>query len=188
MATSTRKRSQMKAVTLRKVCARVPKDRAELEELEEDLRRMGCVGFLQHPWRIRHERVVKELVSGEVPAEFINTIRARPEEWTPDLWGRVYGFEQGGEGLATRKEDYTQGKFASKIDSKAGYLIEDCRNDRERRVLAFLVPILNPEKPYSVTLTMASTLLLAMAKKRKVNWGQLVRDLVQRVVLITRKG
>ena len=152
------------------------------------MRRMGCIGLLQHPWRIRHDGVVKELVGGGVPVEFANTIQGRPEEWTAELWGRVYGFTQGGEGLVTRKEDCTAGRFSTPMDGKYGYHIQDCVDGRERRMFAFLAPILNPDKPYHVTLTMASTLLLAFERKRRVNWGQLIRDQVQRMVLTAKRS
>jgi hypothetical protein len=31
--------------------------------------------------------------------------------------------------------------------------VKDCKDERERRILAFLVPIFSPEKPYNITLT-----------------------------------
>ena len=64
------------------------------------------------------------------------------------------------EGLATKKNCILD-KFSLKLDSKYGYYVRDCKDMRERRVLAFLVPILSPKKPYNVTLSLATTLLLA---------------------------
>ena len=62
MATQSRKRGQEKQVSLCKVCPVFPKNQVELKELEDDLMRMGCIGLFQHPWRIRSEEMVKELV------------------------------------------------------------------------------------------------------------------------------
>ena len=175
-------------MALRKVCAAVPRDRRERDELDQDLRRMGCIGLFQHPWRIRQEEVVRELVTGAVPVEFANTIRGRPTEWTVELWNRVYGFHQGEEDLVDRKADCTTDRFTSKMDSKYGYRIADCKDGKERRMLAFLVPILNPGKPSHVTLTMASTLLLALERKRVINWGQLIRDVVHRLAQAAKRS
>ena len=175
-------------VALRKVHAVIPKDREELRELEEDLKRMGCAGLLRHPWRVRDDAMVAELITGKVEPEFKNTIRGRNEEWIPEMWGEVYGFEVGGEGMVGRKDDCTRGKFSRNFDGKYGYFIKDCKDERERRMLAFLVPILNPEKPYSLTRTLASTLLMAFSEERVVDWSQILRDLVQRLVLAARRG
>jgi hypothetical protein len=63
------------------------------------------------------------------------------------------------------------GKFRGEVDPKEGLHPSNCRNLRERRVLEFLMPILNPEKPKRISLTMANTLFGAMSGARPVNWG-----------------
>ena len=146
MATQTRRRRAEKQVSLRKVCPELPKDQVGLKELEDDLRRMGCVGLFQHSWRIRSEEMVRELVVGGVPPEFSKSVRGRPEAWTAQLWGRVYGLNMGKEAMAAKKDDCTRGRFSSSLDSKDGYAVSDCKDDRDRRMRAFLVPILTPEK------------------------------------------
>ena len=44
-------------------------------------------------------------------------------------------------------------------------------------MLAFLVPIFSPEKPYNITLTLATTLLLAYSEKKVVDWGSICHGL-----------
>ena len=45
-------------------------------------------------------------------------------------------------------------------------------------MLEFLLPILNPEKPKRISLTMANTLFGAMSGSRPVNWGLLIHEIV----------
>jgi hypothetical protein len=72
--------------------------------------------------------------------------------------------------MATMKEDCTRDKFSQKLDPKYGYFVKNCKDERLRRMLAFLVPILSPEKPYNITLTLAITLLFAYSEKKVVDW------------------
>jgi hypothetical protein len=68
--------------------------------------------------------------------------------------------------MAAKKEDCIRDKFSKKLDPKYGYYVRDCKDKRERRLLAFLVSILCPKKSYNLILTLANTLLLAYSKKR----------------------
>jgi hypothetical protein len=52
--------------------------------------------------------------------------------------------------------------FQALPSPKDGYAIEDCTDVRHRRVLAFLVPILYPEKPNQITVTMDNTIFGAL--------------------------
>jgi hypothetical protein len=106
--------------------------------------------------------------------QWLNTKRRDPENWTPDTWARVYGFPRGiGKGWAGWKDGLFVGKFRGEVDPQEGLHPSNCRNPREWRVLEFLMPILNPEKPKRISLTMANTLFGAMSGVRLVNWGLL---------------
>jgi hypothetical protein len=96
---------------------------------------------------------VRKLVTGEVDQVYASTIRDRPDRWNAELWSRIYGINQEGQGMATKREDCTRDKFSQRLDPKYGYFVKDCKDERERRILAFLVPIFSPEKPYNITLT-----------------------------------
>jgi hypothetical protein len=61
---------------------------------------------------------------------------------------------------------------------KDGYSIEDCKDPRHRRLLAFLVPIVYPEKPNRITVTWGNTIFGALNGGRKVNWARIITSLV----------
>jgi hypothetical protein len=132
--------------------------------------------------------MVRELVTGEVDHVYASTIRGRPDRWNAELWSRVYGFKQGGESMATKKEDCTRDKFSQKLDPKYGYFVNNCKDEKERRMLVFLVLILSPEKPYNITLTLATTLFLAYSEKKVVDWGSIIGELVHRLATNTKRG
>jgi hypothetical protein len=160
----------------------IPTDEEELRQLGEDLRKMGCDGLLVLPWNVQDDRVLREF---KFPRgnQWLNTRRREPEKWTPDTWARVYGFPKGiGEGWAGWKDGLFLGKFKGEVDPKEGLHPANCRNARERRVLEFLMPILNPEKPKRISLTMANTLFGAMSGVRPVNWGLLIHEVVARAI------
>ena len=57
----------------------------------------------------------------------------------------------------------------------------ECKEARARRGLEFPVPLLYPEKPTRVTITMENTIFRALSKERPVDWGHVVKDVVQRL-------
>jgi hypothetical protein len=146
---------------------------------------MGCSGLLEKPWGFKDDWIVRELLD-EVTNEFDNTIRATPTRWTKECWREVYNFSTGGGGLAGRKDEYVKDCFKELPSPKDGYAIEDCTDPHHRRVLAFLVPILYPEKPKRITVTMGNTIFGALNGGRKVNWARIITNLV--IQLAARVG
>jgi hypothetical protein len=172
-------------VKLQKVVPDVPRNETERGELLEDLQTMGCSGLLEKPWDFKDDRIVRELLDG-VSNEFDNSIRATPTQWTEECWREVYNFSTGGGGLAKRKDEYVKDCFQELSSPKDGYAIEDCTDARHRRVLAFLIPILYPEKPNRITVTMGNTIFRALNGGWKVNWAWIIANLV--VQLAARVG
>lgn len=168
---------------LKKVKPALPTTPVELLDLEKDLARMGCEGFFGLPWSFKDESMVRELEKKKPLPGFEGTIRGQPHKWTLEAWRQAYGLPKGGKDMATRKEDCTKDLFSSKADAKDGYLVSDCEEVRMRNVLAFLVPILHPEKPNRVTATLASTIILSYTGRRSPNWAKLVRDVVAKLAL-----
>ena len=76
--------------------------------------------------------------------------------------------------------------FSGRVNPKDGYAVADCKDPRVKRVLEFLVPLLYSEKPTRVTITVENTIFGALSGERPVDWGIVVKDLVQR--LLSRMG
>ena len=67
------------AIALKAVVPGTPKSVKDSELLEEDLRRIGCHGFLGKPWGLRMEEMVAELI-GEKDNRWDGTVRQAPEK------------------------------------------------------------------------------------------------------------
>ena len=67
------------------------------------------------------------------------------------------------------------------VDPKDGYSVSDCRVDRHRRLLEFMVPIVHLDKPTRVTITIGNTIFGALDGGREVDWGVVFRDMAQRL-------
>ena len=169
-------------IPLKPMVPAIPTNDEELRELGEDLQLMGCEGLLAQPLDVQDAYVLIEF-KFEKGNQWLDTKRRDPESWNPNTWARVYGFSRGvGAGLACRKDGLCAKKFRGDVDPKEGLHPANCRNPRERRVLEFLMPILYPEKPKRISLTMANTLFGALSGVRPVNWGLLIHEIVGRAI------
>ena len=169
------------AMALKAVVPGMPKSVKDRELLEEDLRRIGCHGFIGKPWGLRMEDMVAELL-GDKDNRWDGTVRQAPEKWTAKEWRKVYGFGRGGEGMASRTDRFIDGMFSGRVNPKDGYAVADCKDPRVKRVLEFLVPLLYPGKPTRVTITVGNTIFGALSGERLVDWGIVVKDFVQRLL------
>ena len=163
-------------IPMRPIVPAIPTEDEELRQLGEDLRKMGCDGLLAQPWNVQDDKVLREF---KFPRgnQWMRTKRREPKKWTPNTWAKVYGFQKEvGERWAGWKDGLFLGKFKGEVDPKEGLHPTNCRNARERRVLEFLMPILNPEKSKRISLTMANTLFGAMSGVRPVKWGLLIHE------------
>ena len=84
--------------------------------------------------------------------------------------------------MASRTDRFIDGMFSGRVNPKDGYAVVDCRDPRVKRVLEFLVPLLYPEKPTRVTITVGNTIFGALSGERPVDWGIVIKDLVQRLL------
>ena len=169
------------AMALKAVVPGVPKSVRDRELLEKDLRRIGCHRFMGKPWGLRMEDLVVELL-GDKDNWCNGTMRQAREKWTAKEWRKVYGFGRRGEGMASRTDRFIDGMFSSRVNPKDGYAVVDCKDPRVKRVLEFLVPLLYPEKPTRVTITVGNMIFGALSGERPVDWGIVVKDLVQRLL------
>ena len=170
-----------RAMALKAVVPGVPKSVRDRELLEEDLRRIGCHGFARKPWGLQMEDLVVELL-GDKDNRWDGTVRQAPEKWTAKEWRKVYGFGRGGEGMASRTDRFIDRMFSGRVNPKDGYAVADCKDPRVKRVLEFLVPLLYPEKSTRVTIMVGNTIFGALSRERPVDWGIVVKDLVQRLL------
>ena len=127
------------------------------------------------------EDMVVELL-GEKDNRWDGTVRQAPEKWSAKEWQKVYGFAREGKGMVSWTDQFIDGKFSKRVNPKDGYAVVDCKEPRARKVLEFLVPLLYPEKPTRVTITVGNTIFGALSRERPVDWGIVVKDLVQRLL------
>ena len=90
--------------------------------------------------------------------------------------------------MASRTDRFIDGMFFGRVNPKDGYAVADCKDPRIKRVFEFLVPLLYPEKPTRVTITVGNTIFGALSRERPVDWGIVVKDLVQRLLSEMRKS
>ena len=90
--------------------------------------------------------------------------------------------------MAGRTDKLVDGKFCTSINPKDGHAVAECIDAREKRVLEFIVPILYPEKPGRVILTVGNTIFGPLSKIRKVSWGQVLHEIVDKLVFGLAKG
>ena len=169
------------AMALKSMVPSIPKSARDRELLEEDLRRIGCRGFMGKPWGLQMEDMVVELL-GEKDNRWEGTVRQASEKWSAKEWRKVYGFAREGEGMISQTDRFIDSKFSGRVNPKDGYVVVDCKKPRARKVLEFFVPLLYPEKPTRVTITVGNTIFGALSGERPVDWGIVVKDLVQRLL------
>ena len=170
-----------RAMALKAVVPGMPKSVRDRELLEEDLRQIGCHGFAGKPWGLWMEDLVVELL-GDKDNRWDGTMRQAPEKWIAKEWRKVYGFGRRGEVMASRTYRFIDGMFSGHVNPKDGYAVADCKDPRIKRVLEFLVPLLYLEKPTRVTITVGNTIFGALSGERPIDWGIVVKDLVQRLL------
>ena len=83
--------------------------------------------------------------------------------------------------MASRTDCFIDGKFSARVNPKDGFAVSECKEVKARKVLEFLVPLLYPEKPTRVTITVGNTIFGALSEERPIDWRQVVKDVVQRL-------
>ena len=174
-------------ISLKAMVPVIPKTPIARQELEEDLTRIRCVGLLNKPWNIKDEGLVRELVEGALN-QFNHTVRCKPEKWTALVWRETYGFKPEGYRWASRTDKYIVSQFSKSVNPKDGYAVSDCDDFRTKQVLEMMIPILYPEKPTWVIVTVGNTVFGALMGDRPVDWGLLIYNVVARMVGLVSKG
>ena len=94
----------------------------------------------------------------------------------------VYSFRKEGRKRAERIDKWVEDKFQTTINPKDGHAVSNCIDPREQRVLEFVVPILYPEKLGRVTKEVGNTIFGALVREYKVNWRQIIQEVVGHLV------
>ena len=68
--------------------------------------------------------------------------------------------------MATKREDCTRDKFSSRLDPRYGYFVKDCKDEREKKMLAFLVPIFSRRNPITSLLSSPPPCFLHTPRRR----------------------
>jgi len=93
----------------------------------------------------------------------------------------VYELKKTGSGLASWTNKYAKEKFQNPRNAKERYAISDCRNDRHRQVMEFLIPILYLEKPTRITVTFKNNIWGAL-EDRVLHWGRVIAAVMEKLV------
>jgi hypothetical protein len=151
-------------ITEKRICPNIPQHDGDFDELMKDLEKMGCLGFFGRVWDVQDPRMLEEIEGGPMVDAFRTTIWAKYGSWTQEMWRALYGFldtnedlEPGGNG----DTDWVKAQF-SHLSDHDGFKMADCRRPREQRLLQYVVPILNPEKPTTLTVTLARGIYSAL--------------------------
>ena len=129
---------------------------------------MGCERLLMEPWALKSEAMAQEFLQGS-SNKWEGTLQRDLEQWTAERWTEVYSIQKEGKGLASRIDKYIDGKFSTLINPKDGYIVVNCVNPREKRVLEFVLPILYLEKPSRITMIVGNTIFGALSRVWKVS-------------------
>ena len=110
------------AMALKVVVPEVPSNVKERELLEEDLHHIGCHGLIGKPSGLRMEEIVAELLSDK-DNRWYGTVQQAPEKWTVAKWRKVYEFPREGEGMASRTDQFINGNFSTRVNSKDRFTV-----------------------------------------------------------------
>ena len=84
--------------------------------------------------------------------------------------------------MVTQAERFVEGKFANPPHPKDSYPLSECKDPRATQMLEFVVPILYPEKPARVMVTVGNTIFGAYTREKEADWALVIRDIVWRLL------
>ncbi|CAM6103836.1 unnamed protein product [Calypogeia fissa] len=146
---------------------------------------MGLQFLLELPWHVTCPSLIQDFIARN-PLERRRGIRARPVKWTQQLVAQVYKTPTEGEGLCDGNGELRgriESHFLTEWRRKNGWLPEHCADvENLRPVLEFLTPILNPERQTQITLAVATTIIVSLEDKTKINWSAILKDVIQNLV------
>lgn len=114
---------------------------------------MGCDRLFHVLWEVQNAEIIKEFFTGTIPRPFIdNLVQSKANYSVEECCKMTYGFltlDIGYNEVTTDKAFAT--RFPDPAHELYNFRVNHYINTREKRVLKFLVPVLNSEKPTIVT-------------------------------------
>jgi hypothetical protein len=95
--------------------------------LQENLKKMGCGMLWNLPWRYSDEQMLKEVVA-QRSTSFPQSIRAKPDEWTMNVWAKKWLVSAEGRDLPPRKENLAKQYFIGIPSRGDGWKTADCNH------------------------------------------------------------
>ena len=129
-----------------------------------------------------------EVYLGRPHPQFKNTIRARPMNITERMIGEAFGISTRGEDAVRKGENLALSFFPTQsLSHTDGWQVKQCNDPTLKVVLAFLNPLLYPQKPHRVTVRMASTIVACLFHDRKTNWASVFQEVINKQVIGKQK-
>ena len=95
---------------------------------------------------------------------------------------QVYNFPFRGEGMATWREKYAEGKFTNPPYPNDRYFIPEFKDLRAKRMLEFVIPIFYPMKPARMTIMVGNMVFGEYTGEWDVDWAMVMRDTIRRLL------
>jgi hypothetical protein len=161
-----------------------PLDVKQREEFCQTLDKMGLRGLLDLCWDFDDQAMCDEVYLGKPHPDFKNSIKAQPKKITEKMIGEAFGVSTDGEDAVKKGDNRALSFFPSQsISSTDGWQVKQCNDPTFQRVLAFLNPLLYPQKPHRVTVRMASTVAACLFHNRQTNWASVFHEVITKQVV-----
>jgi hypothetical protein len=165
------------------LCPRLPPKGDRRDRLLRNLRVMRCESLMDIPWTYTSDEMVEEVATGRPPRQFTGTLRADPSQWTEREIGATFHLDTGGAGLLARAYNANyQDWFKCKPCNTEGWGYRDAKEEELQDILMLLVPLIRPNKPTRVTISVAATIIDCLYRKHHTLWVELLRETISKEV------
>jgi hypothetical protein len=160
----------------------------EREDFGKTLEKMGLRGLLDLYWDFDNQEMANEVYGGKTHPDSKNTIRAQPKKITKSMIEEAFGISTEGEDALSKSDNQALSFFpAQSISNTDGWQVKQCTDPTFRAVLAFLNPLLYPQKPQKVPVQIASTIAAYLFHSRKTNWASVFHEVIIKQVVGKQK-
>lgn len=149
---------------------------------------MRLSGLLQYPWNVSESSIFSDFLPPRQHVRHRGGVRGQLSKWTKNLIARVYDMSGTGEGMCD-----PNGRFSGIADQyfapnlrmrRTGWTFSHCTHTEVRRLFEFLNPILHPERPGRISLTVAITVVASLEGRVLIDWALVLHDVIHKLVAI----